>query len=204
MRILPYRGAEPPLCVLVLTSEGGGNIRCRSLVQHGPFALTVLAVDFPSAPLPPYYVVLNAIGDSDHADPALEFARTLAGRTRARVVAAPLGIIGPRMLDAVRHRVLDGQAKVVQEKLSGPGIAPPLLLGPPGFHTGRHLVRVKSPEDFPAAMDRIPGAGLSAIEFLDTRGPDGLYRTSWVWLSTGGSCPEWPRPTTGWCITRSP
>lgn len=52
----------------------------------------------------------------------------------------------------------------------------PLLLRAPGFHTGRHFLRVERQEDLAPAVTALPGEELLVIEYLDARGPDGMAR----------------------------
>ena len=52
----------------------------------------------------------------------------------------------------------------------------PLLVRTPGFHTGRHFLRVESPEALAGAVSQLPGKETTAIEFLDARGADGKVR----------------------------
>jgi hypothetical protein len=82
-------------------------------------------------------------------------------------------IVAPRM------------ATLPRSKLTGPGAALfaaaqgfrfPLLLRVPGFHTGRHFVRVESPDALAAAADALPGDKVWLIEQLDARDGDGMHR----------------------------
>jgi len=47
---------------------------------------------------------------------------------------------------------------------------------PPGFHTGRHFVRVDGHAALREAATALPGDTLLAIAYLDARGPDGMAR----------------------------
>jgi len=58
-----------------------------------------------------------------------------------------------------------------------------MLLRAPGFHTGRHFVRVADAQELAGAARALPGRDLWAIEPLDARGADGKfrkYRVMWV------------------------
>ena len=61
----------------------------------------------------------------------------------------------------------------------------PLLVRTPGFHTGRHFLRVESPEELAGAVAELPGKELTVIEFLDARGADGKVRKYRVMMIDG-------------------
>jgi glutathione synthase/RimK-type ligase-like ATP-grasp enzyme len=61
----------------------------------------------------------------------------------------------------------------------------PLLLRSPGFHTGRHFVRVDRAEALPDAVAALPGDELTAIQYLDSRGADGKVRKYRVMMIDG-------------------
>ena len=65
------------------------------------------------------------------------------------------------------------------------GFTFPLLLRAPGFHNGRHFVRVETAEGLPAALRELPGDELTAIQWLDARGADGKYRKYRVMMIGG-------------------
>ena len=73
----------------------------------------------------------------------------------------------------------------IADVLTEAGLAAPLLIRSPGFHTGRHFVRVDRAEDLAAAAAGLPGEALMAIEYLDARGPDGLARKYRVMMIGG-------------------
>ena len=61
----------------------------------------------------------------------------------------------------------------------------PLLVRTPGFHTGRHFLRVENPEALGGAVAQLPGKELTVIEFLDARGADGKVRKYRVMMIDG-------------------
>jgi hypothetical protein len=65
----------------------------------------------------------------------------------------------------------------------------PLLLRRPGFHTGRHFLRVNQETDLEPALQAIPGNHLIALQYLDTRSPDGKFRKYRVMLIDGACYP---------------
>ena len=156
---LPYRGAAPPLAVLLLVSADGGDIPTAPFLDDRIFATTVAVADYvdPTAPLPPHDLVFNAIGDADLCDTALDAAAALVARTTAPVVNHPAavratgrlanahrlgalaGVVTPRMILLRRAALADTHAAAPDS------LAFPLLLRSPGFHTGRHFVPGTTP-----------------------------------------------------------
>jgi hypothetical protein len=65
------------------------------------------------------------------------------------------------------------------------GLRFPLLLRTPGFHTGRHFVLVDRAEAMAEAVAGLPGAELTAIQYLDSRGADGKVRKYRVMMING-------------------
>ncbi len=52
----------------------------------------------------------------------------------------------------------------------------PLLVRTPGFHTGRHFLKVENGAALAGAVETLPGQEVMVIEFLDARGADGKVR----------------------------
>lgn len=65
----------------------------------------------------------------------------------------------------------------------------PLLLRRPGFHTGRHFVRVMNRTELPVAATSLGAEELLAIEYLDARGADGMARKYRVMFVDGVAYP---------------
>jgi len=189
-----YRGARRPVRVLLLTSVVGGNIPVRGILDDRVFAVTAVALEFfdPAMPLPPHDVVLNAAGDADSCDAALQAAERLvsgapvlnlpaAVRATARVANASRlgcgpGITCPRMALVSRRGDLAGALRQ---------FGFPLLLRAPGFHTGQHFVRVDAAEGVAAALAGFPGGDVLAIAPLPATGPDGMARKYRVMIVGG-------------------
>jgi glutamate/tyrosine decarboxylase-like PLP-dependent enzyme/glutathione synthase/RimK-type ligase-like ATP-grasp enzyme len=198
---LPYRGDGPPVRLLLLVSSVGGNIPTRHLLDDRVFQTFVVVPEFYDAkvPLPPHQVVFNAIGDADLAAPALAAAQSLVALTAAPVINPPAAVLATGRADHARLARLPGVATpstvtLPRELLSSPeaaatvarhGFRFPLLLRTPGFHTGRHFLRVESPEALPAAVAQLPGKELTVIEFLNARGADGKVRKYRVMMIDG-------------------
>ncbi len=195
---LPYRGAGPGTPLLLLISAVGGNVPTRPLIDDRVFRVAALAAEYadPDA-LPPHALIFNAVGDADLAAPALEAVGRLVARSTAPIVNPP---------DAVRHTGraeiarrladIDGlrAPKIVRAEkslianpdwLASQGLAAPVLLRSPGFHTGRHFVRAETAVDVPEAASSLPGRELFAIEPLDARGADGNARKYRVMIVDG-------------------
>jgi hypothetical protein len=190
---LPYRGTHPPLPLLVLVSSQGGNIPTASFVDDRIFLSSVLVTEYddPAVPLPPHRLVFNTIGDADLCRPALRAAASLLARTSAPVVNHPSTVLRTgRVANARRLSALPGvrtprTVELPRAALTGPdapatvarhGFALPLLLRSPGFHTGRHFVRVETAADLLAAASSLPAGRVLLIEHLNARGPDGNVR----------------------------
>jgi glutamate/tyrosine decarboxylase-like PLP-dependent enzyme/tetratricopeptide (TPR) repeat protein len=190
---MPYRGEGTPVALLLLVSSLGGNIPTRHLLDDRVFETTVITPEFydVSRPLPPHQFILNAIGDADLAGESLAAAQSLVALSGAPVLNPPAkvmatgradnarrlagipGLICPAMVTLARELLLSPDAAT---DLARHNVRFPLLLRTPGFHTGRHFVRVERAETLAEAVAGLPGAELTAIEYLDARGADGKVR----------------------------
>ncbi len=193
-----YRGTAPSVPVLLLVSAKGGNIPTQPFLDDQVFAVSALYAEFVdlAQPLPPHIVVLNAIGDADLCGEALKAACDIVARSKAPVVNAPAAVQETgRMANARRLANLPGVVTPHIAALSraAPSSAKelrfPLLLRAPGFHTGRHFLRVERNDDLAAAMAALPGEELLAIEYLDARGRDGMARKYRVMIIDGALYP---------------
>jgi tetratricopeptide (TPR) repeat protein len=213
---LPYRGEGPPVSLLLLVSPVGGNIPTRHLLDDRVFQTHVLVPEFynPLAPLPPHQVVFNAIGDADLAAPSLAAAQSLVALTTAPVINLPSAVLATGRAGHARLAQLPGvvmplTVTLPRELLSsagGPaavarhGFHFPLLVRTPGFHTGRHFLRVESPEKLAGAVAELPGRELTVIEFLDVRGADGKARKYRVMMIAGDLYPLHTAISSQWKI----
>ena len=190
---LPCYGEGTPVSVLLIVSALGGNIPIAALLDERIFRTTVLVAEYapPDLALPPHDVVFNSIGDADLCADGLDAAAKLVARTGRPVINQPSAVAATgRVANAERLRGLAGvvtprMASVPRELLAGAGgpaaLAAqdfdfPLLLRAPGFHTGRHFVRVARPDDLADAAQALPGEAFSVIAHLDARGADGKFR----------------------------
>jgi tetratricopeptide (TPR) repeat protein len=199
---LPYRGEGAPVSVLLLISAVGGNIPTQSFLDDRVFQTTVVVPEFYdfSQSLPRHQLVFNAIGDADLNGEALKAAQSVAALSGAPVLNSPAAVLATGRSDnAQRLRRIEGviapeTVKLSREVLNSPdaettltrhGLKFPLLLRTPGFHTGRHFVRVERAGALANAVASLPGAELTAIQYLDSRGTDGKVRKYRVMLIDG-------------------
>jgi len=198
---LPYRGEGPPVSLLLLVSSVGGNIPTRNLLDDRVFQTFVVVPEFYDleVPLPPHQVVFNAIGDADLDAPALAAAQSVVALTMAPVINSPSAVLATGRAGHARLSHLPGvvmplTVTLPRELLASPQAAAavarhgfhfPLLVRTPGFHTGRHFLRVESPEALAGAVAELPGRELTVIEFLNARAADGKVRKYRVMMIDG-------------------
>jgi hypothetical protein len=194
----PYRGTGPAPSVLLLVAACGGNIPLRHWINDRCYAVTVIYADFhdPAQDLPPHALVVNAIGDADLCGRALAGAAQVVARSTAPVMNQPARVAATgRVANARRLRAVPGVIAPRTVSLPRRDILAaedwrfPLLLRAPGFHTGRHFVRVEHHEALARAVAALPGEELLAIEYLDARGPDGMARKYRVMFIDGAAYP---------------
>jgi hypothetical protein len=180
-----YRGTGAGVPLLLLGSARGGNVVTQSWIDDRVFAVTAVYTEFfdPAEPLPEHRMVVNAIGDADLCGEALARARMILARTIAPVINAPARVQDTRRDgNAERLAQIDGviapHTRLVAKAplLDAGDLRFPLLLRAPGFHTGRHFLRVDGRDALAEAVSALPGEALLAIEYLDARGLDGLSR----------------------------
>jgi aromatic-L-amino-acid/L-tryptophan decarboxylase len=203
---LPYRGERTPISVLLLAACEGGNIPMRHLLDDRVFQTYIVFAEFYNSaiPLPPHRIVFNAIGDADLAGAALTAAQSVLALTRAPVINPPASVAATGRSDNALHltgiagliipetvtlpRVLLAAADAAAT-LARHGFEAPLLIRTPGFHTGRHFLRVEAIAELPAALAELPGEHLTVIRYLDARGADGKVRKYRVMMIDGGLYP---------------
>lgn len=189
--ILPYRGRGQPTPLLILATAQEGNIPWRFLVDRSRFHSTILAMEYvdPGLPLPPHALIFNAIGDADRCAEGLRRAQQFIARSHAPLINPPQRVLHTGREDHARYlahipglviprimKLASSGATGVAHELQRSGFRFPLLLRASGFHGGHFFVRVEAAASLQQALDELPGTAVLAIEWLDARGPDGLYR----------------------------
>jgi hypothetical protein len=197
-----YRGVPPGIPLLLLVSAIGGNVPTRFLIDDRVYRVTVLAAEYadPTAPLPPHRLVFNAVGDPDLSPQACTAAQRLLAKATGPVINQPSavsstgreaiaqrlaglpGVVTPRIVTLPRSAI---EASAGAAVLAGHGFAFPLLMRSPGHHTGRHFVRIETPEGLAATVASLPGEKLMAIQPLAALGADGLARKYRVMIVDG-------------------
>jgi glutamate/tyrosine decarboxylase-like PLP-dependent enzyme len=214
---LPYRGSRPPVSLLMLTASAGGNIPLRHFLDDRVFQTSVVFAEYfdSTHPLPVHHIVFNAIGDADFAAPALAAARSLLATTTAPVINQPDKVSATgrsdhtQRLAGIPGLVTSGAVTLPRALLAAEDTATtlarhdfqfPLLVRTPGFHTGRHFLRVDMIEELPAALAELPGEELTVLNYLDARGPDGKARKYRVMMIDGALYPLHVAVSTHWKI----
>ncbi len=178
LRELPYYGAGPGVPLVILVAAVGGNVPTRPLIDDRIYRCTVVVADFfAGAALPAHRALFNAVGDADLCRAALDAAASLTARTTAPVINRPEfvlktgrvenarrladipGVRAPRTAMVARHALATAAGPSV---LAAQGFRFPLLLRRPGFHTGRHFLRIDVPAQLGAAVAALPGEKLDA------------------------------------------
>jgi hypothetical protein len=194
----PYRGTGTDVPLLLLVSARGGNIPTQLWITDRQFAVTAIYAEFhdPGLPLPRHALIVNAVGDADLCDTALANAEAIVARSTAPVINAPARVrLTGRAENARRLAAIEGVIAPAIRTLSpavilaDAGQAFPILLRRPGFHTGRHFVRVDSRDALAPAIAALGAEELLAIQYLDARGPDGMARKYRVMFIDGVAYP---------------
>ena len=140
--------------------------------------------------------VLNLVSDCDHSPKTLEALQLLlrgyAGRvinrpeavlrTTREEVAQALGDISGLLVPKVL-RFRGGDADAALAAVTDAGLSLPLIIRRPATHRGRTMVLVEDDDQFRSAI--AAEVDYLAIEFVDYRSADGLYRKHRIW-SFGG------------------
>ncbi len=193
-----YRGIGPGVPLLLLVSARGGNVPTQQWVDDRRFAVTAIYADYhdPAERLPPHALIVNAIGDADLCGAALTRAEALVAAASVPVINPPALVRATGRADNARR--LAGVPGVIAPRiatlsratiLTADGLGFPLLLRPPGFHTGQHFRYVENREALANAVAELPGSDLLAIDFLDARGQDGMARKYRVMFIDGVAYP---------------
>jgi tetratricopeptide (TPR) repeat protein len=194
----PYRGSGTGVPLLLLVSARGGNIPVQSWINDRDFAITAVYMESwrEGELLPAHALICNAVGDADRCPLALRRAAVLVARATVPVINDPAAVARTGRVEGA-HR-LAGLPDVVTPRTqlasaadleALPAGAFPLLLRRPGFHTGRHFLRVDAAAGLAAALQSLGEGPLIAIQYLDVRGADGLARKFRVLFVDGTAYP---------------
>ena len=132
--------------------------------------------------LPEYDLVIDAIGESVAAQPALDAARRFIAAQTKPSVNDPQRVRGTsRDALAATLRSVAGCAVASVRRVNGEELAQiatgfPLLVRPTDAHGGRGLERVDDVAAIAAYAARVPAASYDAGAFVDYRSADGFYR----------------------------
>ena len=207
----PYRGTGNAPRVLLLLSTLGGNVDLRQFLDESRCAVWKVFVDAldTDIELPPHDVVVNAIGDADLCGDVLREADALLQRTNAPVLNHPRAVLATgRLANARRLSGIPGivvpriQSVPRQDvtQLANGRTAFPLLLRATGYHTGEHFVRVDDAAHLAGAAAKLPTSDLLAMEYIDTRSPDGVFRKYRVMLVDGKLYPLHLAISSNWMV----
>jgi tetratricopeptide (TPR) repeat protein len=214
---LPYRGDKQPVSLLVLSGTAGGNVPIQHFLDDRIFQTSIVFVEFldPTTPLPPHRLVFNAIGDPDREAPALAAAQRVLALTTAPVINSPAavaatgrsdnaqrlagipGVVTPGAVTLPRALLAAADAATT---LARHGFEFPLLIRTPGFHMGRHFLKIETMAELPAALAALPGDDLTVFRYLDARGADGKVRKYRAMMIDGGLYPLHAAISSHWKI----
>ncbi|HUE12372.1 MAG TPA: hypothetical protein VMQ54_15590 [Steroidobacteraceae bacterium] len=194
----PYRGTGIDVPLLLLVSARGGNIPTQLWIDDRRFTIHAVYAEFYDLDLalPPHALAVNAVGDADLCDAALERAEQLLAHSNAPVINRPSRVRATGRAENARR--LAAIAGVIAPKIdvssrtalpAADDLCFPLLLRSPGFHTGRHFVYVESRAGLPEALASLAGEELLVIQYLDARGADGMARKYRVMFVDGVAYP---------------
>ena len=203
----PYRGSGAPIGLLILCSARGGNIPIKHLIDDRVFQANLLFAEyFPAdAALPAHQLILNSIGDADLCPEGLARAEILLAKTSAPVLNPPQSVaLTGRLANAERLGRLPGvitpksvilprgvllQTHLAFDLLRSHGIAFPLLLRSPGYHTGQYFLCAETAESLPICVSDLPGEMLLVMEMLDARNRQGDFHKYRVMFVDGAPYP---------------
>ncbi len=214
--VLPYRGEKLPISLVVLSGTAGGNVPILHFLDDQVFQTTIVFVEFfDAAQLPPHRMVFNAVGDPDMEAPALMAAERLLALTTAPIINPPAAVGATGRTDNARR--LSGISGVVTSRavtlpramleaadaattLARHGFEFPLLIRTPGFHMGRHFLKVETLAELPGALTELPGEELTVMRYLDSRGADGKVRKYRAMMIDGALYPLHAAISSNWKI----
>ncbi len=177
----PYVGSAMPTSVLACISTDGGNIPLDALLDERRFLVHEVYVEaYRGEPLPPHALIVNAIADADRGAEALRCAERITRDAQVAVVNPPRAVAETgRITNAARLAGLRGVIAPAARRWGegAAGAAFPTILRAPGMHMGRGMIRVDDAGALAAAARSFADRDdLIAIDYVETRSPDGAWR----------------------------
>lgn len=132
--------------------------------------------------LPDYDVVIDAIGESVDAQPALAAAQRFIGAQSKPVINAPLRVRGTARdalaatLAGIAGCAVAPVRRIAHAELMRDANDFPLLARPTDAHGGRGLERADDTAALANYAERVPADVYDVCAFVDYRSPDGFYR----------------------------
>ena len=181
--------------VLILAGAASCNVRASYLFDTTRYA--TVAIHLPpleqadvaalAATLPPCDIAFNAIANMDRGGPFLATAAALIERLNCPVLNPPASVAPTRRDDTpVRLAGIPGlevpaTRRIGRDQLAalaeaGGAFGPPMLVRPTGSHGGDDLVRVDDADGLRRTLAALPQPEFYLTPFVDTRGPDGMFR----------------------------
>ena len=132
--------------------------------------------------------------------PALAAAQSVLTLTTSPVINAPAAVAATgrsdnaQRLSGIPGVITPGAVTLPRALLAGRDAATalarhgfefPLLIRTPGFHGGRHFLKIEAIAQLPMALAELPGEELTVLRYLDARGPDGRARKYRVMMIDG-------------------
>jgi hypothetical protein len=199
-----YRGSGAGVPLTMLVAAVGGNIPTQHWIDDRIFAVTAIYADFfdPTDPLPPHAMIVNAIGDADLCGTALASAEQIVTGSTAPLINHPTLVrVTGREENARRlAHIPDVIAPRITTLPRAWELGFPLLVRAPGYHTGQYFIRVETPDGLTEAAASLSRENLLAIEYLNSRGPDGLARKYRVMFIGGVLYPLHLAISAGWKV----
>lgn len=197
-RLFSEKGGDaslPSLLILNAPGDWQRNLPTDFIIQREAWSAVhqyYVSADggFDPSILPACDVVLSAVAEPDLARAELAAAAAIIdhlGRpcindprriaeTRRETVAETLAGLPTTVVPAVYRLPAVSAFATLTDLLARGNLCLPVLLRPVGTHAGNGLVRVETVEQLAGAVAGIDGDELYAVQFVDYRSDDGLYR----------------------------
>ena len=159
--------------------------------------------------------VLNLVSEPDRSPRTLEALGLLLRGYVARVINRPEAVLRtsrdqvanvlrgiPGLVVPRVQRFRGGDPDSALEAVTGAGLTFPLIVRQPATHRGKTMVRVEDEAEFRAAAS--DDRDFFAIEFVDYRSADGLYRKYRTWSFGGRQVFRHLAVTQNWIVHVTP